>query len=92
MASISIAKTLADGGGLQQIYNNDDFLTRLDMPLRAALVSGLAETQSPNSLTPTCTSRNCTFPTTDSISYSSLGFSSECIDISSLTTQTGNLT
>lgn len=64
----------------------------LEVTAKAALIAGLAGSQSPNSLSPTCSSGNCTFKATEGIAYTTAGFSSECIDISNLIIQTGPLT
>lgn len=64
----------------------------LEVTAKAALIAGLAGSQSPNSLTPNCSSGNCTFKATEGVTYTTAGFSSECIDISDLITQNGQLT
>lgn len=68
-----------------QYFGADDGSHDTDAGLRASLIAGLAGLRSPNSLMPTCSSGNCTFPA----KYASAGLSTECIDISSLITQSG---
>lgn len=57
--------------------------------LKSSLIAGLAGSQSPNSLSPTCTSGNCTFEVTEGITHSTAGLRSECIDVTSFITQSG---
>lgn len=75
---------------LQRGYSPGDF--DLEVTAKAALIAGLAGSQSPNSLSPTCSSGNCTFKATEGVTYTTAGFSSECIDISNLITQNRQLT
>lgn len=77
-------------GALQEGYAPGDF--DLEVTAKAALIAGLAGSQSPNSLSATCSSGNCTFEATEGITHTTAGFSSECIDISNLITQSGPLT
>lgn len=74
---------------LQRGYGYDEF--DLEVTAKAALIAGLAGSRSPNSLSPTCSSGNCTFKATEGVTYTTAGFSSECIDISNLITQSGPL-
>ncbi|KAK8023737.1 hypothetical protein PG993_011803 [Apiospora rasikravindrae] len=87
-ASVPIAQTIGGRGGLQQL-DSDEPIPMLSMDLRLALIAGLAGVKSPNSLSSDCASGNCTFQATDEITYSSLGFSSECVDASPLIKQYG---
>jgi hypothetical protein len=50
---------------------------RVRMPILGAMYNGLLQTGSQNPISPICPSGNCTFP-----AYQSLGFCSECQDIS----------
>lgn len=61
------------------------------MDLISSLTAGLAGVKSPDSLSPDCGTGNCRFQATSNVTYSSIGFSSECVDISSLIRQTGQL-
>lgn len=85
-----MAYTFNETAAFQRTSQNDA-VYELNVGLRASLIAGLAGSQSPNSLTPTCTSGNCTFRAIDGITYSTAGLSTECIDISSLITQSGAL-
>ncbi|KAJ0108508.1 hypothetical protein J7T55_002112 [Diaporthe amygdali] len=63
----------------------------LAVELRAAFITGLSASRPNNTLSPVCSSGNCTFPTTNKISYATVGFSSACVDMSSMLSQSGPL-
>lgn len=88
LASMPIAQGGSSLQGLQKTSPNDG-LYELNTDLRASIIAALTGMQSSNSLSPTCTSGNCTFKATNGITYSSSAFSTECVDVSSLITQSG---
>lgn len=69
----------------------DQYPASLDNGLRASIIGGLAGSHSPNSLSPTCSSGNCSFEAPGKFAYTTVGFESECIDISNLIKQSGLL-
>lgn len=66
-----------------------DSIYGLAAELRAALVNGLSASQKDSTLSPICSSGNCTFPAANGITYSTIGFSSSCVDMSRMLSQTG---
>lgn len=69
----------------------DLYPASLDNGLKASIIGGLAGSHSPNSLSPTCSSGNCSFEAPGRFAYTTVGFGSECIDISPLIKQSGLL-
>lgn len=59
----------------------------LDPGMKSALMMGLGGTKS--SIPITCPTGNCTFEDVDGITYSTLGFNSQCFDATPLLLQTG---
>ncbi|KAK8068362.1 zinc-binding oxidoreductase protein [Apiospora saccharicola] len=91
-ASVPIAQTVASHGALLRAGNGNAMpYFSFSMDPISSLTAGLAGVRSPNSLSPECLSGNCYFQAIDNITYSSLGFNSECVDISPLIKQTGRL-
>ncbi|KAK8102381.1 hypothetical protein PG984_015527 [Apiospora sp. TS-2023a] len=83
---------MASRGTLLRAGNgNAEAYFSFSMDLISSLTAGLAGLRSPNSLSPECSSGNCQFRATDNITYSSVGFNSECVNISPLIKQTGRL-
>lgn len=81
-ASVPIAQTSLKG--VEATAAGTHLLTK---DLKASLIAGLAGMRQPNSIPPHCPSGNCAFQASDGFSYSTVGLSSECIDVSSLVTQ-----
>lgn len=81
-ASVPIAQTSLKG--VETTSARTHLLTK---DLKASLIAGLAGMQQPNSISPFCPSGNCAFQASDGLSYSTIALSSECIDVSSLITQ-----
>lgn len=81
-ASVPIAQTSLKG--VEATSARTHLLTK---DLKASLIAGLAGMRQPNSISPVCPSGNCAFQASDGFSYSTVGLSSECIDASSLITQ-----
>ncbi|KAI1774869.1 hypothetical protein F4818DRAFT_54350 [Hypoxylon cercidicola] len=98
-ASIPLAQTVNNNSVLFSIYPDDisrpgyGDTVHVDREMKAALVGGLSR---PDAIAPpptACGTGNCTFVQRSGISYSSLGVSSRCVDVSSKITQTsGNKT
>lgn len=88
-ASIPIAQTSLRG--FQWAATLGSYPASLDNGLRASIIGGLAGSHSPNSLSPTCSSGNCSFEASGKFAYTTVGFESECIDISYLIKQSGPL-
>lgn len=88
IASVPIAQTSLkgieanSGSGSGKTY-------LLAKDLKASLIAGFAGARQPNSFSPTCPSGNCGFQASDGFSYTTVGISSECIDVSSLISQSG---
>jgi hypothetical protein len=57
--------------------------------MQVALRQGLVDLQPSTLLATSCDSGNCKFQAASNITYSSLGFSSYCIDTTSFTNKTG---
>lgn len=68
---------------------DDTASSRLAMELQTAFFSGLFAPQSDSRLSPVCNSGNCTFPENKENGYSTVGFSSACVDMSPMLLQTG---
>ncbi|KAK8004984.1 hypothetical protein PG990_011021 [Apiospora arundinis] len=90
IASVPIAQTLAPFGETGKV-GGPEYQLGLSLNLKAALVAGLVGSKSPNHLSPECTSGNCTFQVTSKITYSSIGITSKCVDISPNIMQSGAL-
>lgn len=71
-----------------------DYNTGFDAAMKSALIAGLADLQTANSLPFDCSSGNCSFPSYGGITHSTLVLEGECVDISNLIVQAdfGNLT
>ncbi|KAI7782171.1 hypothetical protein LA080_013847 [Diaporthe eres] len=68
-----------------------EYPASLDNGRKASIIGGLAGSHSSNSLFPTCSSGNCSFEAPGGFAYTTVGFGSECIDISPLIKQSGLL-
>lgn len=88
-ASIPIAQTSLRG--VQRTEALGHYPASLNNGLKASIIGGLAGSRSPNSLSPTCLSGNCSFDAPGGFAYTTVGFGSECIDISPLIKQSGLL-
>lgn len=86
-ASISIAQTSLRAVEWTPGGSGENYAATLENSLKASLIGGLAGSHAPNALSPDCPSGNCSFGST----YTTVGFGSECVDISALITQTGLL-
>lgn len=89
LAQMPIAQTSFDGVKEVKEGSGADPNYALALELRAALIAGMAGTQTSGILTATCSTGNCTFDTIEGITYSSASIGSECVDASSLLGQSG---
>lgn len=90
-ASISIAQT-ALGGTYRAIFSAQGgkggaMATVLDVAMKAAFITGLADVESASLPLFTCASGNCSFPVYGGITHSTITFEIECVDISPLIVQ-----
>lgn len=88
-AQMPIAQTSFNGIYAVSEGSGADYSMSLALELRAALLAGLSGTQTSGILTAACSTGNCSFDTTQGITYSSATFGTECIDASSLLSQSG---
>lgn len=90
---VPISKTLSMAWGYQEVgtVNSSDHTVYPDPDLRAALIASLAGTSTSSIRRDYyCNSVQCLFPeNAQGYSYSSVGVSSECFDVSSFITQIG---
>lgn len=84
VASLPIAHT-----SLKSVDSTSAIGFFLSTDLKASLIAGLAGVGQTNSFSPICPSGNCAFLASDGFSYSTVGISSDCIDVSSLIIQSG---
>lgn len=88
-ASVPLAQTVNNNSVLFSIYPDDisrpgyGDIAFLDREMKAALVSGISQPNTIATLPTVCDTGNCTFTTGRNLSYSTLGASSRCIDVSS---------